>query len=216
MYASSEKKLDILNDHYKDTFSHLVSYRKQRDRLLLYQLGVVSLQFLYQFLPNETTDIILKVVLKKIGVDDIVLPSVVGILLVWTPPTLFFLILGRRYWQVWNLIENQYNYLQKLEEELSPLFASGVSFTHEGNFSFKNEELSIWSHRFYNLCFRSLCFIMVMLGATFVLRHHGPSWQAFTACIVLIIVFIFQNYEITWEKRATIIIKVPHIRLKSY
>jgi hypothetical protein len=28
MYASSEKKIDILNDHYKDTFSHLVSYRK--------------------------------------------------------------------------------------------------------------------------------------------------------------------------------------------
>ena len=35
MYASSEKKLDILNDHYKDTFSHLVSYRKQGDRLLI-------------------------------------------------------------------------------------------------------------------------------------------------------------------------------------
>ena len=41
MYASSQKKIDILHDHYKDTFSHLVNYRKQRDRLLL--LGVTQL-----------------------------------------------------------------------------------------------------------------------------------------------------------------------------
>ena len=55
MYSSSEKKLEILNDHYKDTFSHLVSYRKQRDRLLLYLLAGVGLMFLYQLFPEETT-----------------------------------------------------------------------------------------------------------------------------------------------------------------
>ena len=49
MYSSSEKKIDILNDHYKDTFSHLVSYRKQRDRLLLYLTVVMMIMFLYQF-----------------------------------------------------------------------------------------------------------------------------------------------------------------------
>ena len=54
MYASGEKKIDILNDHYKDTFSHLVGYRKQRDRLLLYLLGVVVIMLVYEIFPQQT------------------------------------------------------------------------------------------------------------------------------------------------------------------
>ena len=152
MYASSEKKLDILNDHYKDTFSHLVNYRKQRDRLLLYLLGVVTILFLYQFFPDEVIDVIFKAVSAKLEVD-IVLSSIEKIMLIIIPLIVFLVILSRRYWQVWNLIESQYDYLEKLETELASLYASGVPFTRESKFSFKGQHISLWNHGFYNQIF---------------------------------------------------------------
>lgn len=114
MYASSEKKIDILNDHYKDTFSHLVSYRKQRDRLLLYLLGAVMILFLYQLSPDKTVEVIFTVVSEKIGVDTN--PSDIDkVLLVMIPTLVFFFVVGRRYWQVWHLIEEQYDYLGRVD-----------------------------------------------------------------------------------------------------
>ena len=130
MYASSEKKLDILNDHYKDTFSHLVSYRKQRDRLLLYLLVVVAVMYLYELFPDKTTIAISEVFSKKIGVK--IVDSIVSFLL-QTLPLIFVTFLGLRYWQVWHLIESQYDYFEKLEKDLASLFPSGVPFTRESN-----------------------------------------------------------------------------------
>ena len=68
MYASSEKMIDILNDHYKDTFSHLVIYRKQRDRVLVYLLGKVVIMLVYEMFPQQITSAVSEVVSKKIGV----------------------------------------------------------------------------------------------------------------------------------------------------
>ena len=177
MYASGEKKIDILNDHYKDTFSHLVSYRKQRDRLLLYLLGAVTILFLYQFFPDEVIDVIFKAVSAKLEVD-IVLSSIEKIMLIIIPLIVFLTILSRRYWQVWNLIESQYDYLEKLETELASLYASGVPFTRESKFSFKGQRISLWNHGFYNQIFLSICmFIFPVLGSTFGIRHYGFSWR---------------------------------------
>lgn len=206
MYASSEKKLDILNDHYKDTFSHLVSYRKQRDRLLVYLSVIVGIMFLYQFFPDKTATTISEIISEK---TEIALDSDISLVILFSLSPLF-IILGRRYWQVWNLIESQYDYLEKLETELASLFSSGVPFTRESNFSFKGQSLSMWNHRFYNLCYRSLCFSLVCLGATYGLRRYGFSWTSLIICIWGITLFIIWNFEITWRRRGFIVI--PHIR----
>ena len=173
MYASSEKKLDILNDHYKDTFSHLVSYRKQRDRLLLYLLAFVTILLLYQFFPNATIDTIFDVLSKKLDVTiDLNLTD--KILLLMTPLIVFLFVVGHRYWQIWHLIESQYDYLEKLEKELASLYASGVPFTRESKFSDKGHDLSIWSNEYYNYVFRTIfSYILPLLGATFGIRHYG-------------------------------------------
>ena len=189
MFPSSDKKLEMLNDHYKDTFSHLVAYRKQRDRLLLYLLGLVTMLVLYQLFPREITDGILKIVSKKIGVD-IILDPLQRTLLVYMPPLLFCFILAHRYWQIWNLIDSQYDYLEELETELASLFASGIPFTRESNFSHKNQNVSIWSHEFYNWCFRVIfSIILPFLGWTFGLRHYGFNWKWLVFLIVLIIFY---------------------------
>ncbi len=106
MYSSSEKKLDILNDHYKDTFSHLVSYRKQRDRVLLYMLGISAMLALYLVFPDGIIDVVVEVVSSKIGVE-LVLSRISKIPLILAPPLIFLVILSHRYRQVRDLIESQ-------------------------------------------------------------------------------------------------------------
>lgn len=168
MYASSEKKIDILNDHYKDTFSHLVSYRKQRDRLLLYLLVVVVILFLYSLFPTETNSAILKMVSNKIALEKIE-PIFVCALLVISGFIMMF-----RYFQLRALIEKQYYYLELLEAELAPLYLNSVAFTRESNFSVKeNRNLCIWSHKLYDLSFYVLFTFSAALCVTLILRHFG-------------------------------------------
>ena len=38
--------VDILHDHYKESFSHIRDREKQRDRLFLFLIGVLGLLFL--------------------------------------------------------------------------------------------------------------------------------------------------------------------------
>ena len=194
MYASSEKKLDILNDHYKDTFSHLVSYRKQRDRLLLYMVGVLMILFLYQFFPGEIVDTIFTTVSNKTGVD-MELGFIEKHFLIFTPTFVFYFVAGRRYWQVWHLIDKQYDYLEEIEKELSSLYASGLPFTRESKFSYKGKNLSIWSNTYYNqICYAIVMFVLPALGATFGIRHYG--FKLHSLIIGLMGTFVFVGPQI--------------------
>ena len=192
MYSSSEKKLEILNDHYKDTFSHLVGYRKQRDRLLLYQFGVMAILILYQLFPGDTINAVLKIISKKVGVD-IALSTIGGLFLVYMPILVFLIILRFRYWQVRNIIESHYGYIEKLEQELASLFPSGVPFTRESNFSYKGQIHSIWNQRFYNLLFHMSLNVWILLSLTYGWRHDGFSWSRFISVIVYIIFYSYWN-----------------------
>ena len=200
MYASSEKKIDILNDHYKDTFSHLVSYRKQRDRLLVYLSVIVGIMFLYQFSPEKTTDAISAVISKKIE-GNLPLDPIVSIL-VQVVPWIFAGILSFKYFQLRALIESQRFYLEMLEKDLTSLFPSGLPFTRETNFSVKeNRNLSIWSHKLYNQFFQIIFYLLAVLSVTSGLRHYGFSWNWFIGFIAWVVpVFIF-FYRMTWAKR---------------
>ena len=190
MYSSSDKKLDILNDHYKDTFSHLVSYRKQRDRLLLYLLVVMTIIFLYQFFPEETTTTISDAVTKKTGIGRI--NSFIFYLLL----SIISWLLSYRYFQLRELIDEQYQYLQKLEVDLAALFPSGVPFTRESNFSVQgNRYLSLWSNKPYNKFFQILFFLWVSLSVTFGLRHYGFSRAWLISFIMWFIFVIYWRFR---------------------
>jgi len=67
MALSEDKKLEILNDHYKDTFSHILNYLKQRDRLFLYLLLVLTVMFLQVVSPSESDAVISKFISRHVG-----------------------------------------------------------------------------------------------------------------------------------------------------
>ena len=198
MYSSGEKKIDILNDHYKDTFSHLVGYRKQRDRLLLYLLALVVIMWLYDLFPEEMSNTVSEIISEKTGVTKV--ESIISNVLKELP-MLCAVFLAFRYWQTWHLIESQYDYLEKLETELASLFSSGIPFTRESNFSYKkNRNLSIWSHKPYNLSFTLLFYGLFLLRLTSDYRLHGFSWGWLIPCIIWIILFLFWHFRIMRSK----------------
>ena len=63
----TSSKLEILNDHYKDTFSHQLGYLKRRDRFSLYLFLALVIMFLEVMSPSGTETIISKLISKYLG-----------------------------------------------------------------------------------------------------------------------------------------------------
>ena len=145
----SPSKLEILNDHYKDTFSYQIGYLKRRDRLSLYLLLTLMIMFLEVVSPSGTETIISKLISNYLG-NGVSLETSLVRCLFW-----FFLFgLVVRYCQIVVLVEEQYSYLHELEKELTSFFSSGIPFTREGKSYLKDyPTLSNWSDILYTWVF---------------------------------------------------------------
>lgn len=157
MTVSEDRKLETLNDHYKDTFSHQLNYLKQRNRLFFYLLVVLTLMFFQVVSPSESDTIISKFVSKKIGEDVVLKTSFVRGML-WF--ALLSLVL--RYCQTTVHIERQYIYVHKLEKEVAAFYPNSVAFTREGK-SYRKDYpiLSDWADILYVWVFPVLLLIFI-------------------------------------------------------
>lgn len=173
MAISGDKKLEILNDHYKDTFSHLLNYLKRRDRLFFYLLVVLAIMFLQVVAPDEPQLVISKWIEKNVGEGGAINTSFIrGI--IW----FVLLSLVLRYFQTTVFVERQYAYLHKLEQELSFLSLSGVAFTREGKSYLKNyPKLSDWADVLYTWVFPGLLLILVTIEV--VIEFPGKNQISF-------------------------------------
>lgn len=198
MYASSEKKLDILNDHYKDTFSHLLIYRKQRDRLLMYLLINVVIISIYVFYPERTPDAISEAVSKKIGIS---LTSIDPVLILIIPEILGCIIMFKQL-QLSLLIQRQRFYLEELEKDLTTLFPGGVAFTRETNFSLEERRnLSVWSNIPYIWFFSILFCWMALLFLWLVYQRNGFSATWYVCFGIWLLLTFYLAYRIFWALR---------------
>lgn len=153
MPYSDDTKLQVLHDHYQDTFTHLRAYLKLRDRLFLYLLIVVTIMLLEMAAPKAAGSAISQFIENKIGVKETIdLSFITGV--IW------FLLLGLtlKYYQNLVLIERQYVYIHKLETELNQLYPnSNIVFTREGKTYLKDYPiLSDWAHFLYTIVFPSI------------------------------------------------------------
>ena len=142
MNVSDDKKAEMLNDHYKDTFAHLVAYRKQRDRLTFIVVGLLGVMMLeLMSFPNEST-IFFSIVSTKLGnIKSSALNYHVEIVIL----LIVVVILFRRFVQVGKLIDAQYPYVLELERKLACFYKSDLCFAREKKYSWQGDGfLSIW------------------------------------------------------------------------
>ena len=152
------QSLQLLNDHYKDTFTRLAEYRQLRDRLFALILVMITIVLFGVYSPNEADIATGEIISKQLGLQSPLDISFIGSI-IWF--SLLSLVI--RYFQTVMLIERQYDYVHKLEDELSRNF-KGVAFTREGKSYLENYPLfSNWTHFLYASAFPGILIIVTIL-----------------------------------------------------
>lgn len=118
----TEKKLEILHDHYKETFARIREVETSRDRLFLWVIGLFAVLALEIGYPAS-----LGKSLGKIGVlgAELNLQALPLAALLDASWVLTFAI-ALRYCQASVQVNRQYPYLHMLEDVISPAFGSGI------------------------------------------------------------------------------------------
>lgn len=153
---TEDTKLEVLNDHYKETVVEFKRTGASRDTnflVVLALLGVMAFQFVS---PSQSQSVLNKVINSQLGADATLSVSLVGSL-VWA--TLLFASI--RYFQAVINLEKQYNYSHDLEELLSKRY-KGKAFTREGKSYLKDYPIfSMWVHFIYRTLFPLLLFVVI-------------------------------------------------------
>lgn len=144
----SDGHLEILAEHFKDSFLYQREYIKQRDRLFVYILITVTVLLFQLYSPLEAEVAITELISKQLEISA-------GIDISFLGSVTWFTLLGltHRYYQNVVLVEQQYQYLHTLEDLISPTLGNDV-FRREGKSYLANYPLfSEWSHILYQWIF---------------------------------------------------------------
>lgn len=125
--ADDDKKLEILHDHYKETFSYIREREKQRDRLFLITIGILGLLFLEVQYPSDIQLFFKTIKTHGAEINFSIFPVSIVTSLTWT----VFLIIVLRNCQVSITIDRQYEYLHKLEDFIGDFFQDSI-YSREG------------------------------------------------------------------------------------
>ena len=171
---SDDKKVEILNDHYKDTCYRLNGYRKQRNRLAFYSALTIGISMFLQTSSAENLPIVLsfltrvKVEHTKTWLDSVELAALV----VSTLPILFLTTIALFYKHYRIAMDNQFTYLQLLEAELSAVFPKSKLFKRETKFSsMESQDYSMWGSKVNSKLLMGGCAMLLIVHA--ITPQHG-------------------------------------------
>jgi hypothetical protein len=129
MSIDDNTKLEVLHDHYKESFLHIREREKQRDRLFLFVIALIGVLFLEIQYSDVFPNILGNIKLEEfVKLDISIMPISIFLSVTWT--YLFFIVL--KYCQSSILIERQYEYLHHLEDKISQLFGDQSVYCREG------------------------------------------------------------------------------------
>jgi len=128
MAIDDNTKLEVLHDHYKESFSHIREREKQRDRLFAIIIAYISILFLEILYSDNFSNILRNIKLEFVELNISIMPISVFLSITWT--CLFFVVL--KYNQTLILIERHYEYLHKLEKKISDAFEDQNIYCREG------------------------------------------------------------------------------------
>jgi len=121
-------QLEILHDHYKETFARIRQAESSRDRLFLAIIGIFALLIVEIGYPGtvSTTLDTLNIVGGTVSLKAIPLAALLNA--TWV----LALTIGLRYCQTSVLVSRQYPYLHLLEETISTAVGGGKLYQREG------------------------------------------------------------------------------------
>ncbi len=149
MKDTDSKKLEVLYDHYKDTSLQVIELNKYRERLFVYVLAIIFLQFVQISFSTKFVDLSNALLQKQIGINFELGQELLN-------GFLWFLLfsISFRYFQNNVLVNRLYSYLHKLEEKMGKLASDSNFITREGkNYLNGYPAFSDWAHFVYTWLF---------------------------------------------------------------
>ena len=124
----TDKQLEVLHDHFKETFARLKEVEASRDRLFLWLIGLFAFLSLEISYPSATGGALGKLTIGggELNLQALPLPALL------TATWVLTLTIGLRYCQKSLWVDRQYPYLHTLEEALSPEIGGGDLYQREG------------------------------------------------------------------------------------
>jgi hypothetical protein len=116
------ERLDILHDHYKESFALIREREKLRERYLLFLLGLYGLLIVEIGYPAQFDGSVGSVSVAATTIDLTPLPLAALLSATWV----FTMAVALRYCQLAITVERSYTYLHHLEDVISPLLGEGL------------------------------------------------------------------------------------------
>lgn len=157
--VNSETKINIIHEHYKETFSVISETIKRRDRLMIFVVVILGFFAFQSVSPILSNQIVTELLSFKFGLNLKVDLSIIRNV-IWS----FLLIFSIRYFQVAVFIERQYTYIHQLEDKLNKemgdelITREGKSYLHEYPW------FSNWIYYLYTLVFPLLLLVVSGYG----------------------------------------------------
>src|SRR5215216_1754172 len=124
----TDTRLDILHDHYKESFAYIREREKERNRLFLILIALFALLALEIQYPINFQGALSKIKVLDVEVELSALPLPAFLVATWT----FVLVIALRYCQTSINVERQYDYIHMLEDKISPELGDGDLYRREG------------------------------------------------------------------------------------
>ena len=143
------ERINLLNDHYKDTFHLLKRAENSRNRVFFYLFIAAILLYIQIVEPDNVTGTITTALSAWLGIKLLFSPSVIQ-------TGFWFILFGiaLRYFQINSHIERQYTYLHQIEDQLNILYPNTGVFTREGKFYLKKYPYFLnWTWFVYTIFF---------------------------------------------------------------
>jgi len=140
------KLIEVMSHHYSETFDLLKNVVARRDRLFLYILLVIFIILLYMSNPTVMSDWVNSFFNKQVSGNSttpmapLIDVSVIGVVLL-----LVLLSLSHTYFQTVLHVERQYEYVYKLEEELSSHFKDKAFIRESKHYWAFKRDFSKWT-----------------------------------------------------------------------
>ena len=180
-----EKKLEIYYDHYKDTFQQQVRYIENRNRYFFISLVLVGLLFVLITDPSTVNNAANGFAQKNVSEKFVFDFGYVNHFILFG--LLCVLIL---YFQVNLTIEKHYEYLWKLENDLTDALQS-LSITREGKFYLKVKPTFLkWVSKIYKFFYPISIIFAIVVKLLLVIQGQSFKSLSFWVDLVLCLIII--------------------------
>jgi len=165
---SDEARLEVLNDHYKDTCERIRENVGIRDRLFLFTLVVIGFHFFQISDRDQSSQAVVSLLKERAGFQITANTEVLTAIL-------WFLLLAIvvRYFQANVYVNRQYDYLHNLETSFEKLIGHKL-VSREGHAYLSNyPRFSNWMHFLYTWAFP----VLLLITVTYKICFDWVGWK---------------------------------------